>query len=69
MHKYEDREMKIEKIWHLKATTMPVIVRALGMIKEGRDKHIKKILRSCSQYQMQWKLLFLELLISLGENC
>ena len=30
-------------MWHLKTTTVPVIVGALGMIKKGTDKHINKI--------------------------
>ena len=30
-------------MWHLRATAVPVIIRALAMIKKGIDKHIKKI--------------------------
>ena len=51
-------------MWHLKTTTVPVIVGALGMIKKGSDKHINKIPGSPSQYEIQ-KLHFAELLISL----
>ena len=28
-----------KKIWHLKTTTVPVIVGALGMTKKERDKY------------------------------
>ena len=45
----------METMWHLKINTVPVIVRALGMIKEGTDKHFKKIPGSPSQYQIQQK--------------
>ena len=36
--KFEDLEIKAEKIGHLKITTVPVIVVALGMIEEETDK-------------------------------
>ena len=45
--KYKYLEIEIEKICHLKTTTMPVIDLALGMNKKGRDNH--KILDSPSQ--------------------
>ena len=36
-------EIEIDKIWHLKTTTVPVIMGAQGMIKKETDKHSKKI--------------------------
>ena len=30
-------------MWHFQTTNVPVIMGALGMIKKGTDKHIKKI--------------------------
>ena len=36
--KYKHIEIEIEKIWHLKTTTVPVLVGALGMIKKGAYK-------------------------------
>ena len=53
--KYKDLEIEIEKMWHLKTTTMSVI---MSMIKKGADRHTNKILGSSSLYEM---------LISLGE--
>ena len=65
---YKDLEIKIEKIWHLKTTTVPVIIGTLSMDKKGRDKHIKKISVSSSLYEIQKKKLHIvELLISLRE--
>ena len=51
------------KMCHLKTTTMPVIVRALGMITKGTDKHINKIPGGPSQYEIP----FVELLLSLRD--
>ena len=30
-------------MWHLKTTDVAIIIRTLGMIKKGADKHIYKI--------------------------
>ena len=43
LSKYKDLEIEIQKMWHLKAKTVPVIVGALGMIKKGCQKHLDKI--------------------------
>ena len=32
--KYKDRETEIEKMWYLKTSTVPVIVRAIGMFEK-----------------------------------
>ena len=39
LSKYKDMEIKIEKVWSSKTTTVPVIVGAQNMIKEETDKH------------------------------
>eukprot|EP00795_Rhopilema_esculentum_P008488 gene8488-14486_t len=43
LSKYKDLEIEIQKMWKVKATTVPVIVGALGMIKKGTENHISKI--------------------------
>ena len=63
--KYKNLKIEIEKMWHLKTTTTPVIMGALGMIEKRTDKHINKIPGKSSRYEIQ--LHFAELLISLGE--
>ena len=41
--KYKDLEIEIQKMWHLKTQTIPVIIGALGMIKRGTKKHLAKL--------------------------
>ena len=41
--KYKDLEIEIQKMWHLKAIVIPVVVGALGMIKKKTEDHIKPI--------------------------
>ena len=41
--KYKDLEIEIQKMWHLKATVIPVVIGALGMIKRKSEDHIKQI--------------------------
>ena len=53
MIKYKDLEIEIEKMWHLKTTTVPVILIALGIIKKETNKHINKIPGSPSLYEIQ----------------
>ena len=43
LSKYKDLEIEIQKIWKLNATTVPVILGALGMIKKGTENCISKI--------------------------
>ena len=46
-------EIEIDNMGHLKTTTMPVIIGALGMINKEIDKHIYKIPSSPSLYEIQ----------------
>ena len=61
--KYKDLKIEIEKMWHLKTTTLPIIV---GAIQKRTDKHINKKLGSPVLMKYK-KLHFVELLISLGK--
>ena len=38
--KYTKLKMDVKKMWHLKNTTVAVIVGALGLIKKRTDRHI-----------------------------
>ena len=40
-------------MWHLNATTIPVIMGALGMIRKGTSKNIKKILGNSKLQELQ----------------
>ena len=37
--KSKDLEIETEKMWHLKTSSVPVIMEALGRIKKGTDNH------------------------------
>ena len=41
----------------MKTVTIPVVIRALGMIKKGTDKHLQKIPGSPNLDEMQKKAL------------
>ena len=43
LRKYKDLLIEIEKMWHLKAVTIPVIVGALGMINKGTENYMRMI--------------------------
>ena len=58
MRIHKDVEIENENMWHLKTTNVPVIVRALGMIKTEADKYISKIPGSSSLYEIYKKIAF-----------
>ena len=37
--KYKDLEIEVEKLCHMKTVTIPVVIGALGIIKEGTEKY------------------------------
>ena len=41
--KYKDLDIEIERMWRMKASTMPVVIGAVGLIKKGLDKYTKQI--------------------------
>jgi len=43
LSKYKDLEIEVTRMWGMKTTTIPVVVGALGLIKKGLEKRIKKI--------------------------
>ena len=38
--KYKDLEIKVERMWGMKATTVPVVIGALELIKKGLEEYI-----------------------------
>ena len=53
LSKYKDLQIKIEKMWHMKTKTVPVIIGALGMIKKGCQSHLDNIPRNPSLQEIQ----------------
>ena len=53
LSKYKDLEIEIEKMWHLKTKTLPVVVGALGLIRKGTADFIDKIPGSPSLSEVQ----------------
>ena len=43
LSKYKDPEIEIERMWGMKATTIQVVIGALGLIKKGFEKYTKQI--------------------------
>ena len=43
LSKYKYLEIEIAKMWGLRTITVPVVIGALGVVKEGIEKHIDKI--------------------------
>ena len=41
--KYKDLEIEIGRMWGMKATTIPVVIGGLGLIKKGLKKYSKQI--------------------------
>ena len=43
LSRYKDLEIVIERVWGMKATTISVVIGALGLIKKGLEKYIRQI--------------------------
>ena len=43
LSKYKNLEIEIERLWGMKAATVPVIIGALSLIKKGMQKYISKL--------------------------
>lgn len=53
LSKYKDLEIEVEKMWHLKTCTIPVVVGALGLIKKGAKEFVSKIPGNPSLQEIQ----------------
>ena len=43
LSRYKDLEIEITKMWHLKTTTMPVVISALGMVAKTAPNYVSQI--------------------------
>ena len=53
LSKYKDLEIEVERLWHMKTATIPVVIGALGMIRKGTEKHLEQIPGSPNLAEMQ----------------
>lgn len=51
--KYKDLEIEVEKMWHLKSRTIPVVIGALGLIKKGAKDYVRLIPGNPSLQEIQ----------------
>ena len=43
LSKYTDWQIEIERLWHLKTSIVPVVIRAFGLVDKNVRSHIKKL--------------------------
>ena len=53
LSKYKDLEIEIQKMWHLETSTVPVVVGALGMLKQGTNEYIESIPGKPNLFEIQ----------------
>ena len=63
LSKYKDLEIEIGRMWGMKATMIPVVIGALGLIKKGLEKYTKQIPSNIKISELQ-KIALLEHLAS-----
>ena len=51
--KYKDLELEIKRMWHMKTTAIPVVVGALGTVKEGIVENIEKVVKRATVTEIQ----------------
>ena len=43
LSKYIDLELEVTKMWHLKTTTLPLVIDALGMVAKTTPNYVSQI--------------------------
>ena len=43
LSKYKDLEIEVTKMWEMKTSTVPIVIGALGLVKEGLEKYASQI--------------------------
>ena len=51
--KYNDLELEIQRMWHMKTVVIPVVVGALGAVKKGMVENIKKVSERATMTEIQ----------------
>ena len=55
--KYKDLEIEVERMWHMRATTTPVIIGALGTVKKGLEASLRHIPGEPKLFELQKTVL------------
>ena len=53
LSKYKDLEIEVGRMWGMKATTILVVIEALGLIKKGLEKYIQQIPGNIKVHELQ----------------
>ena len=53
LSKYKQLEIETTKMWGMKTQIVPVVIRALGLVKKGTEKQIDKILENINITELQ----------------
>ena len=53
LSKYKDLEIKTTRMWGMRTETVPIIVGALRLIREGMDQNLGKILGASNINDLQ----------------
>ena len=51
--KYKDLEKEVEWMWGMKATTIPIVIGALALIKKGLGRYIQQIPGNIKMHELQ----------------
>ena len=43
LSKYKDLEIEVTKMWHLRTTTLPIVIGALGMVAKTSSNYVSQI--------------------------
>ena len=52
-NEYKDLELEIQRMWHMKAVAILVVVGAFGTVKRGMVENIKKVSEAANVTQIQ----------------
>ncbi|XP_047480573.1 uncharacterized protein LOC125033233 [Penaeus chinensis] len=68
LSRYKDLETEMTRKWGMKTQTVPAVIEALGVIKEGIDKQISKISANINVAELQ-KIARLRSALILRKHC
>ena len=55
LSKYKDLEIEVTKMWHLKTTTLPVVIGALGIVAKTSRNYVSQVSGALSLIELKKK--------------